>query len=184
MRPYVVTDEGFLRLTVLPEDYEWAKARAEEMGALNNSIREGAGNLAGFLGESLVRRAFGCDQENTYNFDLRFGDDEGNATFEAKTKDRTVPPRLDYMASVANFNTRQQADYYVFISLVRPDQNDRSFFSEGYVVGLLRKTDYLSAATFMKKGQIDPTDSRGWKIKADCYNLAYRSLHRFDAWRE
>jgi hypothetical protein len=182
MSPYAVTRDGFLRLPITPEDYEWANAAANDMGALRNSIREGEGNLTGFLGEALVRRAFSSGQTNTYDFDLTFSDDDGAATFDVKTKDRTAVPRLNYQASVANFNTRQKADFYCFVSLFRPDDDDRTAFTYGFVCGIIPKAEYMERAVFRKKGEVDPTDPRGWKIKADCWNLDYGSLYRFEGW--
>lgn len=175
----IITSDGFIEIDITDEMFARAKTKADEMGALRNSIRNGQGNLAGFLGEEVVLTAWGCaESQNTYQHDVTF---EG-VTFEVKSKDRTVPPRLDYMASVANYNPRQRADFYVFTSLVRPNKDDRLFFTKGYVIGIMSKEDYLRQATFMKKGQIDPTDPRGWTIKADCYNLAYQHLHRFHDW--
>jgi len=180
MMPYSVTTDGFLHMEVLDEDYEFAEAAAQEMGCLRNSIRQGEGNVTGFLGEALVKRAFSVGSNNTYNFDLTFNDEEGLATFEVKTKDRTAPPLLHYQASVAAFNTKQQADFYVFVSLYRPKGQTR--FTQGYICGLMPKDEFLQRAAFRRKGELDPTDSRAWPIKADCYNIDYAELYRFGEW--
>ena len=39
----------------------------------------------------------------------------------------------------------------------------------------LNKEDYFKKATFMKKGEIDP--SNNWKVSTDCYNLPINKLN-------
>lgn len=167
-----VTEEGFIKVDITPEMKKIAQEKATEMGLLRNSIRKGAGNLAGFLGEEVVIAAWpGAVSDNTYEHDVVF---EGT-TFEVKTKDRTVRPHLDYDASVANFNPRQKADYYVFVSLER--KKDSLDYHTGYILGIMTKKEYMERSRHYQKGDID--HSNGWIVSADCYNLQYRWLYRF-----
>ena len=47
-----------------------AREKAIEVGRLNNSILNGGGNLAGFIGEQIVLFVLGGDWLNTYEYDL------------------------------------------------------------------------------------------------------------------
>jgi hypothetical protein len=168
-----ITTEGFIRVDFTPEMIETATAKAKDLGVLKNSIRKGMGNLVGFLGEEMVLVAFpGAKSENTYQHDISLP----GITIEVKSKDRTVAPRLDYDASVANYNTSQRADYYVFTSIFRNKATGE--YTHGHIIGMIEKERYKSMATFWRKGEIDP--SNGWEVSADCYNVSYRDLKRFD----
>jgi hypothetical protein len=171
-----ITNDGFIEIDITPEMVARAQEKADEMGELKNSIRRGKGNLAGFLGEEVVLAAFvGSVSHNTYQHDITFEE----VTFEVKTKDRTVAPRISYEASIANFNTKQSADFYVFVSLYRvKETND---YTRGYIIGIIQKETYKDQAQFLKVGDIDP--SNNWKVSADCYNLPYEKLVRFENWQ-
>lgn len=165
------TDEGFQEVQITPAMLARAQAKADALGTLRNSIRSGRGNLTGFLGEEVVLAAWpGSEESNTYDYDLLFEE----VRFEVKTKDRTVRPCLSYETSVANFNTRQRADFYVFVSLFRDRQSD--VFTVGYVCGIISKADYTDQSHFLRKGDIDP--SNNFVVRADCHNLAIRQLAR------
>ena len=47
-----------------------AREKAVEVGKLNNSILNGGGNLAGFIGEQIVLNVLGGEWINTYEYDL------------------------------------------------------------------------------------------------------------------
>ncbi len=167
----MITPEGFIEVPLTPEMIERAKAKSKQMGRLNNSIRKGAGNLVGFLGEEVVLEAWpGATSDNSYEHDILFD----GIRFEVKTKDRTVRPLLDYDASVANFNARQQVPFYVFVSLQR--NKDSIIPHMGYLMGIIPKEEYLRRSIHYHKGDID--HSNGWIVSADCYNLKYRWLTR------
>ena len=169
-----ITNDGFIVIEIDDDMVARARAKDEEMGVLNNSIRQGAGNIVGFLGEEVLLKAWaGSTSQNSYNHDVEF---EG-VTFEVKTKDRTVPPRLSYEASIAKFNDRQTADYYVFVSLYRAPTGE---YVRGYVLGVISKRDYRTMCKDWKVGDIDP--SNGWKVKAACHNLGHEHLNRFEGW--
>lgn len=169
-----ITDDGFIEIDITPEMIVSAQAKADEMGELKNSIRRGKGNLAGFLGEEVVLTAFaGSTSHNTYEHDIKFEE----VSFEVKTKDRTVSPKAFYEASVAKYNTKQIADFYCFVSLLRVGDD----YVKGFVIGIIPKEEYKKAATALKKGDYDARNR--WTVSADCYNLLYSSLQNFDSWK-
>lgn len=168
----IIRNDGMIEIKITSDMFERAKIKAEEMGELKNSIRKGRGNLAGFLGEEIVLEAFpGSVSNNNYDYDIALDE----MKLEIKTKDRTVEPKLSYEASVANYNTRQAADFYVFVSLYRDKASDT--YTHGYVVGLIEKDQYKQRAKYLKAGDVDP--SNNWIVSADCYNLPYKELTRF-----
>ena len=165
-----ITPNGFIVVDINDDMRSAAQSKATEMGVLRNSIRNGEGNLCGFLGEEVVLKALeGAVSANTFQHDIVYD----NLTFEVKTKDRTVSPRINFEASVANYNSTQQADYYIFVSLLR----DGDEYVKGYVCGLIPKEMYKKEAVYLKVGDRDP--SNGWVVKAACYNLPYEKLSRF-----
>lgn len=162
--------DGIIEVEITEEMYAEATAKAAELGDLGkNSIRRGDGNLAAFIGEAISRLPFaGAEVTNTYDHDFRW---EG-FTFDTKTKDRTVVPTLDYDASVAAYNTKQKADYYIFVSLLRDKASGR--YTKGYIMGIYPQSSFKADAKFWLKGQVDT--SNGWQVSTDCYNLSYRNL--------
>ena len=59
-----------------------ARDKAVEMGRLHNSILNGGGNLAGFIGELIVLKVLGGEWSNTYDYDILLG----KIKIDAKTK--------------------------------------------------------------------------------------------------
>jgi hypothetical protein len=141
-----------------------ARDSAKELGKLKNSIEKGAGNLAGFLGEILVRETLGYKSESTYDYDLV---DPQGLKIDVKTKRTTVTPKPDYDCSVAAFNTKQKCDKYVFVRVLGD-------LSKGWILGEMNKEDYFESARYMRKGKIDPAN--GFRVKANCYNVAIQDL--------
>lgn len=167
---YRVTTEGFLEIEITQDMEDRASALASDLGELKNSIRKGEGNLAGFLGEEVVLAAFPrAVRDNSYQHDILLN----GSKFEVKTKDRTVPPRSFFEASIANHNPNQRTDYYIFVSLLR--ENDQ--YVKGYITGYIPRKTYFQKADFLTEGEEDP--SNGWVVLTDCYNLRYDKLHRF-----
>ena len=88
----------------------WAKSR--EMGVIKNSIMKGDGNIAGFIGEEIANVVIDGSISNTYDYDIV---DNDGIKYDVKTKRCTSEPKSYYDCSVANFNTKQQCDRYVFV---------------------------------------------------------------------
>lgn len=141
-----------------------ARAKATEMGKLNNSILRGGGSVAGFLGEQIVLKVLGGEWKNSYDYDIIM--DDGNKV-EVKTKQTSAVPKPFYDCSISNFNTKQKCDVYAFTRVL----ND---YSVGWFLGMLSKENYFDKATFLKKGDIDP--SNNYTVRADCYNVPISEL--------
>jgi hypothetical protein len=142
-----------------------AKSRAKKLGKLNNSITEGAGNIAGYIGQLLVAEYLNAEEPDNYNFDVK----KDNITYEVKTKRCTSKPRGEYDCSVSDFNTKQNCDYYLFARVLED-------FSKAWILGKKKKADYFNEARFCEKGKVDEKSTFGWKFKADCYNLEISKL--------
>jgi hypothetical protein len=151
-----------------------ARQKAEEMGKLNNSITAGEGNLAGFLGEFIAAQEIGAEVNNTYEYDLLVGDTANLIRIDVKTKRCTSKPRDFYECSIADYNTKQNCDIYVFTRLLWHKAKPQ-VWERGWLLGWLPKKDYFEQATFLKKGQVDP--SNNYTVKADCYNLKISCLN-------
>ena len=148
-----------IEVTITDEMLLAARAKAVEMGKINNSILKGGGNVAGFLGEQVAMSVLGGDWNNTYDYDFTT---EAGKRVEVKTKQTSVKPLPHYECSIAKFNTKQDCDAYAFVRVL----ND---FSIGWFLGVLTKETYFDKANFLKKGDVDP--SNNYTVKADCYNV-------------
>ena len=141
-----------------------ARDKAAEMGKLRNSIINGAGNIAGFIGEAIAQQIMGGVLTNTYEYDLIL---DNGKTVDVKTKQTSVKPLDTYECSIAGLNTTQECDCYAFVRV----KND---FSVGWFLGVYDKKQYMLDSIFMKKGTIDT--SNGYTVKSDCYNLKIHKL--------
>lgn len=141
-----------------------ARDKAAEMGRLRNSIINGAGNIAGFIGEAIAQQVMGGVLANTYEYDLILCNGK---TVDVKTKQTSVKPLETYECSIAGLNTKQECDYYAFVRV----KND---FSVGWFLGVYEKQQYMIDSVFLKKGTIDPDN--GYVVRSDCYNLKINQL--------
>ena len=144
----------------------WKKAR--EMGVINNSIMNGDGNIAGFLGEEVANYVLCGIINNTYDYDIVTDD----ITWDVKTKRCTSPPKPYYDCSVANYNTKQKCDNYVFVRI----ENKNGRWGRAWVLGWLPHDEYYKKARKLTKGEIDP--SNGFVVRADCHNVAIKDLNK------
>lgn len=141
-----------------------ARDKAAEMGKLRNSIINGAGNIAGFIGEAIAQQVMGGVLANTYEYDLVL---PNGKTVDVKTKQTSVKPLETYECSIAGLNATQECDYYAFVRV----KND---FSVGWFLGVYEKQQYMLDSVFLKKGTIDPDN--GYVVRSDCYNLKINQL--------
>lgn len=141
-----------------------ARDKAAEMGRLRNSIINGAGNIAGFIGEAIAHQVMGGVLTNTYDYDLILCNGK---TVDVKTKQTSVKPLLTYECSIAGLNTTQECDYYAFVRV----KND---FSVGWFLGVYEKQQYMLDSVFIKKGTMDLDN--GYVVRSDCYNLKINQL--------
>lgn len=172
---------GYRRLTLSDQLLGLAVERARSLPVFEYSHRKSEANLVGCIGE-VVFEAF------LRHHDIAFRDDtistrrdyvvaEG-LTLDVKTKDRTVPPRLDYENSVPLYNhVHQRPDYYYFVSLHRDDQQDPADprkFKEAYLVGGIAIGELDAVAVHRKKGEVDPAN--GTRFWTDCLNVRMDQL--------
>ena len=142
-----------------------ARQKAVEMGRLANSITNGAGNLAGFIGEVVVADELNAKHDNTYDYDLTLNN---TTRVEVKTKRCNSKPLDTYDCSISAHGTKQKCDMYVFVRVL----ND---FSKAWILGKIMKDEYFEKAKYHKKGELDPDNK--FRFKADCYNV---KIHQLD----
>jgi len=145
------------------------KDRAKTLPLLNNSIRKGKGVVVAYIGEEVVKRVLDGEIEDTYDYDLVYGD---RVKVDVKTKERTVAPKTHYNCTVADFNTKQDCDEYAFVSVL-------SDHSTAWYLGKISKEDFYKKARFYKEGDLDPDSplSMDFYFKADCYNIKISELN-------
>jgi len=153
-----------IEIVVTPAMLVEARDKAAEMGKLHNSIMNGAGNIAGFVGEEIARQVLGGVLNNTYDYDLTL---DSGKTVDVKTKQTSVTPLETYDCSIAALNTKQKCDYYCFVRV-------KNNFTVGWYLGVYDKQQYMEDAVFMKKGDVD--SSNGYVVRSDCYNLKISKL--------
>lgn len=151
---------------------EHARRKATSMGTLNNSITDGEGNLAGFIGEELANQIINGEISNTYDYDII----KGKVKYDVKTKRCTSAPQSHYECSVAAFNTKQACDVYVF-TRVWFDPKRRPRWRRGYILGYMEKSEFYRRAKKLSRGDVDPANN--FTVKADCYNIAIKDLYQF-----
>lgn len=159
-----------IEIRITQAHLEEANFKSRDLGVLRNSINNGKGNVAGFLGEIVVAEYYGWQNKNfdvvNYDYDLT----HKKHKIDVKTKARKVKPRDNYFATIADFNTRQACDYYFFVSI--------SNYEVAYLMGIIKKNDFYEKATFNLKGEYDKSSPQNFPFyfKADCYNLEYSKL--------
>lgn len=172
MTTHMTLDNGVIEVDISDDMLEEAITHSEDVFKIKkyagDSIRKGEGTFYGSLGEIIVRDTLGLEHANTFDYDLLLDD----IKIEVKTKDRTVPPKLDYEASITRFNPNQDCDGYIFVSLLSRD----NIPVKGYIMGYISKEDYFSKCRALKKGDFDPRNN--WRAKCDCYNIEYSKIER------
>lgn len=164
-------ESHFIKLQISPSMIEQATSMANKLGSLNNSIRKGEGNIAGYLGQISVLNAIeNMKWDDTYDYDLIW---DNELKVEVKTKDRTVKPKSFYECSVSSANNSQKADIYVFVSLLR-----ENIYTTAFILGYIPCKKYMEYAEFLPVGSIDPNNM--WKVKQSCYNLPISNLMAFN----
>ena len=156
MKEVIITSEMCQRAKYISDQYK---------NKLTDSIRNGEGTFAGSLGEEMVLAEFPfVKRANTYNFDCLFGDKR----LEVKTKERSVMPLPHYDASVNKVHGKQQADFYIFTSILKN-------FERGWIIGYI-KTDIFWELAELKTGHESNMKN---PFAANTYNLPYCQLLSF-----
>ena len=174
---------NYLKVHITSDMYETAMERAERLPIYRGSHRGRDANIVGCLGEVafekvLEDRQIAFEPLYTTRHDLRIETaSQGQKTIEIKTKDRTVPPRPNYEATLPAYNHDHQiADYYGFVSLQRPRSTEDGIerFRSAWIVGVANQTIFNQHKKFWKAGQQDPTN--GTVFWTDCWNLYIHQL--------
>ena len=145
------------------------KTAAEYATKLNKSIRKGEGTVAGCLGEEIFHYTFPfLERVNTYDYD--FINRSTGTTYEIKTKERTVPPKLSYDCSISDLTRKQEVDWYVFAQVL----ND---YSVGWLFGGIKAVCFFEEATFYRKGDRD--ERNNFTFHCDTRNITICDLNPF-----
>lgn len=155
-----------------------ARDKAKAMGTLRNSITQGRGNVYGFAGELAAARYLeGATVHNTRDYDLILPIGVKGMLVDVKTKKVTTAPKEHYLCSVADFNTTQKCDAYLF-ARVKDD------FSYAWLLGWLPTPTFYSRAKFYRAGELDPDGNGRWRFRTDCYNIAISKLLSMERLKE
>ncbi len=164
-------------LPYTPEMIKEALAWSEELGAINNSITQGQGNVAGRLGElALAKYLNVLAPEDKYSHDIS----HKGETIEVKTKRRTVRPESWHDVSVAETSKHQKPNKYAFISLqfegYEMHRNKRRYLrlQKIWYCGDSLYEDFWSRALKWEKGKVDA--SNNFTTHANMYNLRVDQL--------
>lgn len=135
-----------------------------------NSIKKGEGIFHSFVCETALCDLYGMEfvpylERNDYDVfhSERFG------KVDNKTKIRTVAPKPEYLGTVANANTKQRCDFYCFTSILKD-------CSALWIAGFMPKAAFYDQAVFHRRGELDPSSDRGWRFRADCWNMPYGEM--------
>ena len=113
------------------------------VGKLNNSILNGGGNLAGFIGEQIVLSVLGGEWINTYQYDLIID----GYKVDVKTKQTSVKPLPHYECSITENKFK--------IKIVTTTHSlglKKILVLVGILV--LEKREYFQQAKYLKKGKL------------------------------
>lgn len=139
-----------------------------DFNKLKNSIEGGKGNIYGAIGEIVttdyfLKKGHSVDTKATYNYDLIVD----GYKIDVKSKRTNVKPQPHYLATVANYNTTQQCDFYLFARALKD-------LSKVWILGYIKPVKFYELSSFVNKGDLDVN---GWEFKADCYNLQIKELN-------
>lgn len=173
----------FLKLHISPDLHQAASERAKNLPIMRGSHRGLDANMIGCLGEVVFEKVLedskiGFEPLYTTRHDVRIETaSRGLRTLEIKTKDRTVPPKPNYEATLPAYNHEHQvADYYGFVSLQRSrtDTSGIERFKTAWIVGVANQSIFDKHKKLWKAGQKDPTN--GTVFWTDVWNLYIHQL--------
>ena len=172
----ITDDSEFIFVKITDEMRENARIESQKYDTLLvNSIRKGKGTYAGCLGEEMFHKVYPyLERVNNFQYDFSYN----NLTFDVKTKERTVEPKLFYECSVNTMNGKQEVDYYVFAQV-------SNSYDHGWILGLRRSDSFFKEASFHAKGSID--NRNRFTFHCDTYNMEIsklRPLTKPDGWKE
>lgn len=174
------------------EQYEKAMERAKkhpDRSTDPQSITRGYGLITGCLGEIIVEDylehiAQTDDDERAVKDKLQYDILLRNGTaLEVKSKGHSVLscPNF-YDCSVSAINSRQRADYYVFVRIHGRKLRDCYGFDhsnsrKAWICGMAKKEEMVKPERLMKRGTVIKNSSYfDFKAKSNCYQIKIREL--------
>ena len=150
----------FVHVPITPRSRGTAEAFAKTLPIYPGSHRAKAANLVGSLGEVIVQewllsRGYMPISVRSIDQDMTMQCSSGQELhFDIKTKDRTVPPRPDYEATVPAYVYDKQTPHYcVFVSLYRERSSPAEAFSDAYIVGTIARDRFHAIKYFEPMGR-------------------------------
>jgi hypothetical protein len=147
--------------------YDRAHILAEAQGRLKGSIRFGAGNIYGYLGEEIFCKAFECQRVNDYEHDFVINRFDKDIRIDVKTKMTTVEPKPEYEASVTKMPKQQDTDIYFFCRVHKDTR-------KGWLIGWEWSDIFFLTAYLKNKGDKDTSNSN--ICKRTCWNIFHHQL--------
>jgi hypothetical protein len=119
-----------------------------KFNCLNNSIRQGEGNLIGAIGEIVVFDHYTKIGRNVvhaqdFNYDLLI---EG-FKIEVKTQENRSIPSPVYTCHVPDYNSTQECEFYCFV-FIHPDM------TKGWLAGHISRSKFHQIKQLKKEGEI------------------------------
>lgn len=154
---------------------DYANHKAYQLGKLKNSITKGEGNIAGFLGEIATKMYLNIPynkEENSIHYDVI----HNNIRIDVKTKRTTTTIKPYYETSIANLNTLQDCDDYLFTRVYQPTYSNMPI--SVFLLGIYPKDLYFEKARFLSKGDIDGDNN--YIVKSDCWNMTIDELYNIN----
>ena len=145
--------------------------------ALKNSVTHGQRNMQATLSEICVADLFDGEwvANRSKDFDIIVNDITIDIKMRMKYSD--MPPKPYWNAGVFDFNTRQNCQYYGWVSL-------RDNFDFFWLHGFLKPNDFYPNAFFSNKGDVDPNNPNAdFRMPADAYNISLRNLQLLNSSR-
>lgn len=164
---------------------------AEEQGTLNNSIRQGEGNLIGRLGELAFYQwnswaNWTAFDKKSYDFDFTMGERK----IDIKTIACSLEPQSGFVVNLAAFNTRQKCNEYVFAHVVGEKNSDGHIEVKApatvFLVGWMKKEDFFIIATFRQKGSKSIStlpSAENFRYSCDTYSMRYSELNPMETFQ-
>ena len=153
-----------IELEMSGDQFIRASKKAIDMCTIANSITNCVGNLAGFIGEIVVKDYIDAEENNTYDYDII--DKVGNK-IDVKTKRCNSEPKPHYDCSIAAHGTKQDCDMYVFVRVLNN-------FSKAWILGKIMKDKNFKKATYHKKGELD--EENKFRYKTNDYKVRISDL--------
>lgn len=108
--------DGVIEFNIPDWMYAEAISRSNQLKILNNSITNGEGNVAGYIGQQAFVQLFDGKDVDTFDYDILHPE---LGRVEVKTKRQNVNyVNLNFEGSIADYNPNQNYDYVAFLGLI------------------------------------------------------------------